>query len=154
MVLQAPLWFGLAAGVLSQVTISVDASQSLGEWTAVNRFFGCDEPNYAYYPKGKALMKEIGALSKNTQTFFRTHNLLTTGNSTYVGVPGLKFGSTNIYTLDDDGKPVYNYTIIDEIFDSFRAECETVSGAVVWSERHGPQPGSVLLPFQSAGRSG
>jgi xylan 1,4-beta-xylosidase len=103
-----------------QVSISVDVSQSLGEWTSINRFFGCDEPNYAYYPKGSALMKEIGALG-NVQTYFRTHNLLTTGNGSTVGVPGLKFGSTNVYTKDAAGNPVYNFTIIDEIFDSYMA---------------------------------
>lgn len=104
----------------SPVSVSVDASFSLGSWTPIHRFYGCDEPNYAYYPHGSALLKELGSLGKD-QTFFRTHNLLTTGQPGLVGVPGLKWGSTNAYTLDDNGNPIYNFTIIDDIFDHYLA---------------------------------
>lgn len=52
----------------SQVSVSVDASFSLGSWTPIHRFYGCDEPNYAYYPHGSALLKELGSLGKD-QTF-------------------------------------------------------------------------------------
>lgn len=102
------------------VTISVDASRTLGPWVPINQYFGCDEPNYAYYPHGQALMKEIGSIGSQ-QTYFRTHNLLTTGDSSreLVGVPGLKFGSTNAYTEDSSGQPVYNFTIVDQIFDAY-----------------------------------
>lgn len=104
------------------VTISVDVSQTLGPWVPINQFFGCDEPNYAYYPHGSALMKEIGSIGSR-QTYFRTHNLLTTGDSSkgLVGVPGLKFGSTNAYTEDSSGQAVYNFTIVDQIFDAYLA---------------------------------
>lgn len=102
------------------VSVSVDVSSSLGPWTPIHRFYGCDEPNYAYYPHGSALLKELGALGKD-QTYFRTHNLLTTGETGLVGVPGLKWGSTNAYTLDKDGKPIYNFTIVDDIFDHYLA---------------------------------
>ncbi|KAG6354660.1 hypothetical protein INS49_004678 [Diaporthe citri] len=104
------------------VNISVDVSKTLGLWTSINRFFGCDEPNFAYYPHGSALIKELGALGQR-QTYFRTHNLLTTGDSSkdLVGVPGLKWGSTNAYTENIDGSPIYNFTIIDRIFDAYLA---------------------------------
>lgn len=104
------------------VEISVDVSQTLGSWVPINQFFGCDEPNYAYYPRGQALMSELGSIGSH-QTYFRTHNLLTTGDSTkgLVGVPGLKFGSTNAYTEDSAGQPIYNFTIVDRIFDAYLA---------------------------------
>jgi len=41
--------------------------------------------------------------------------LLTTGD----GTPALKWGSTNAYTEDAKGKPVYDWTIIDRIFDTY-----------------------------------
>ena len=106
---------------MSQASITVDASCSLGPLPYFSTFFGCDEPNYATYPQGSALMKEIGALG-NGHTYFRTHNLLTTGDESQglVGVPGLKFGSTNAYSEDADGNPTYNWTIVDGIFDSYR----------------------------------
>ncbi len=42
---------------------------------------------------------------------------LTTGD----GSSSLKWGSTNVYTEDAQGKAVYNWTILDRIFDSFRS---------------------------------
>jgi xylan 1,4-beta-xylosidase len=45
----------------------------------------------------------------------RTHNLLTSGD----GTPALKWGSTNAYNEDEAGNPVYDWTIIDRIFDAY-----------------------------------
>jgi len=49
------------------------------------------------------------------QVYFRAHNMLTTGD----GTPGLKWGSTNAYTEDSTGNPVYDWTITDRIFDTY-----------------------------------
>ena len=95
------------------VTISVDAGRRVGEMRPIWRYFGADEPNYAYMKDGRKLMKALGELGPQTE-FFRTHNLLTTGD----GTPALKWGSTNAYTEDADGKPVYDWTIVDRILDS------------------------------------
>ena len=53
------------------------------------RFFGADEPNYATMKDGRKLIGELGAL-RPKQVYFRTHNLLNTGD----GTPALKWGST------------------------------------------------------------
>ena len=50
------------------------------------------------------------------EVYFRTHNLLTSGD----GTPALKWGSTGAYTEDQQGNPVYNWTILDRIFDTYR----------------------------------
>ena len=97
-----------------QVSIDVDAGQSLGPLRPVWRFFGADEPNYAYLPDGERLIGELGAL-KPGEVYFRAHNLLTTGD----GTPGLKWGSTNAYREDQSGKPIYDWTILDRIFDTY-----------------------------------
>ena len=55
-----------------------------------------------------------GALGR-PQVYFRAHNLLTTGD----GTPALKWGSTNAYTEDAQGKAVYDWTILDGIFDTY-----------------------------------
>src|ERR1043166_5163602 len=104
-----------AESIAFPVKITVDASQTRGELRPIWRFFGCDEPNYAYMPNGRKLLGELGRLGKQ-QVYFRTHNLLTTGD----GTPALKWGSTNAYTEDSNGKPVYDWTILDRIFDSYR----------------------------------
>ena len=48
--------------------------------------------------------------------FMRVHNLLTSGD----GKHALKWGSTNVYTEDAAGNPVYDWTILDRIVDSLQ----------------------------------
>ncbi len=98
------------------VTIRVDAARSLGPMKPIWRFFGADEPNYAYMKDGRRLISELGELRPN-QVYFRAHNLLTSGD----GTPALKWGSSNAYTEDANGNPIYNWTILDRIFDAYRA---------------------------------
>ena len=90
-------------------------SESLGPLKPIWRFFGADEPNYATMPNGKKLLGELGELQPDS-VYFRTHNLLTTGD----GTPALKWGSTNAYREDASGKPIYDWTILDRIFDTYR----------------------------------
>jgi xylan 1,4-beta-xylosidase len=98
------------------VTIQVRAGQSAGALRPVWNYFGYDEPNYTYAPNGKKLLGELAALSP-VPVYVRIHNLLTTGD----GSASLKWGSTNAYTEDKDGTPVYSWTILDHIFDTLHA---------------------------------
>ena len=98
------------------VTITIDAGQSLGPLQPIWRYFGADEPNYAYLKDGQKLLGQLGEL-RPKGVYFRTHNLLTTGD----GTPALKWGSTNAYTEDAAGRPVYDWTIVDRIFDTYLA---------------------------------
>lgn len=95
------------------VTIRIDAAKSKGPMKPVWNWFGYDEPNYTYMKDGRKLLSEIAALSP-TPAFVRVHNLLTTGD----GTAALKWGSTNAYTEDATGKPRYDWTIVDRIFDT------------------------------------
>lgn len=113
------LLLSTSVSALRHVSITVNASAPISPLPTFSRFFGCDEPNYATLPRGEALLHELGSLSPQGQTYLRTHNLLTTGNSSLIGVPGLKFGSTNAYTISPTGEPIYNFTIIDQIFDAY-----------------------------------
>jgi hypothetical protein len=88
------------------VAIRVDADVSLGELKPIWRFFGADEPNYATMKNGKKLLAELGQLAPQ-QVYFRTHNLLCSGD----GTPAFKWGSTGVYRQDTDGKPIYDWTI-------------------------------------------
>lgn len=96
------------------VAIRVDAAKSIGELKPIWRMFGADEPNYATMKDGKKLIAELGAL-KPGDIYFRAHNLLCTGD----GTPALKWGSTGVYREDADGKPIYDWKILDEIFDTY-----------------------------------
>ena len=96
------------------VSICVDAYKKLGSLRQIYRFFGADEPNYAYMKDGEKLLRKLGELGRE-QVYFRAHSLLVTGD----GTPALKWGSTNAYTEDEKGNPVYDWTIIDRIFDTY-----------------------------------
>jgi xylan 1,4-beta-xylosidase len=96
------------------ISIHVDGSTRLGAMTTMWAFFGHDEPNYTYMKDGRKLLSELAALSP-APVFVRTHNLLTTGD----GTPALKWGSTNAYTEDENGRPKFDWTIVDRIFDTY-----------------------------------
>ena len=99
-----------------EVTIRVDAGREISVLRPVWRFFGADEPNYAYMKDGRRLLAELGELRPH-DVYFRAHNLLTSGD----GTPALKWGSTNAFTEDANGRPVYDWTIVDRIFDTYLA---------------------------------
>src|SRR5688500_17143766 len=84
------------------VEVTVDAGSDEGPVTASWRLSGADEPNYATMKDGRATLATLGALDPG-HVYFRAHNLLTSGD----GTPALKWGSTNAYTEDADGKPIY-----------------------------------------------
>jgi len=94
--------------------IRVDLQKELGPLKPIWAQFGYDEPNYTYMKDGKKLLTEIAALSP-VPVYVRCHNLLTTGD----GTAALKWGSTNAYTEDAKGNPVYNWHIVDSIFDTY-----------------------------------
>ena len=104
-----------ACGLSAQpVAIHVDAGSKLGHLTPIWSFFGYDEPNYTYMKDGRKLLSELAALSA-VPVYVRTHSLLVTGD----GEAALKWGSTNAYTEDASGKPHYDWTLVDRIFDTY-----------------------------------
>jgi xylan 1,4-beta-xylosidase len=64
---------------------------------------------------GGQLLGELHDLSP-APVYVRTHHLLTSGD----GVPELKWSSSNVFSVDKDGKPVYDFTITDQTFDAFQ----------------------------------
>jgi len=98
------------------VSIRVDATQALGEMTPFWAYFGYDEPNYTTRPDGQKLLTELQQLSP-VPVYVRAHNLLTSKGSS----PGsdLKWGFTDAYREDKKGRPVYNWTVVDSIVDTY-----------------------------------
>jgi xylan 1,4-beta-xylosidase len=98
------------------VTMSVDFSKPAGALKPIWRWNGYDEPNYTYMPNGKKLVKDFSDAGKaQGPAYFRAHYLLCTGD----GTPRPKWGSTNAYTEDANGNPIYDWTIVDKIFDTY-----------------------------------
>jgi xylan 1,4-beta-xylosidase len=111
--LAASTQFCLAASPVA-VKLAIDASKTQGPMTPIWAWFGYDEPNYTTAPNGKKLLSDIAALSP-VPVYVRAHNLMSSGDGSYA----LKWGSTGMYSEDQDGKPIYNWTIIDQIFDTY-----------------------------------
>lgn len=116
--------FGLSVAAIAAdiappfpVEIRVDAAHPGERLEPIWRFFGADEPNYATQPDGRKLLGQLGQLDPQTPTFFRAHSLLSSGD----GTPALKWGSTGVYGEDGRGRPIYDWTILDRIFDTYRA---------------------------------
>lgn len=94
--------------------IEVSASTEVGVMPNSWAYFGYDEANYTYTSNGKQLISELVAASHDP-VHIRTHFLLVSGD----GGPALKFGSTNAYAETASGEPVYNWTVVDKILDTY-----------------------------------
>ncbi len=111
------VWVGtLEAWAQQSVAIKVDVSKRQGPFQPVWAWVGHDEPNYTYSEEGRSLLTKLSQLS-SYPVHDRVHNLLTSGD----GKAALKWGSTNAFTRDSSGKHVYDWTIIDSIFDAYKA---------------------------------
>lgn len=104
----------LAQETTAPIRIAVKADHPQAAWQPIWNYFGYDEPNYTYAPNGQKLLRELATMSP-VPIYIRTHNLFTTGD----GSSSLKWGSTNVYTEDANGQPVYNWRLVDQIFDTY-----------------------------------
>jgi xylan 1,4-beta-xylosidase len=98
------------------VNVNVDLSQKVGAFSPIYSWFGYDESNYTTAKNGQALLRELHDLSP-VPVYIRAHFLLASGD----GKPDLKWSSSNVYTEDAQGHPVYSWTILDQIFDAYAA---------------------------------
>lgn len=100
--------------VKGKAKVTVDASRWEGSLPHNWTYIGYDEINYTHTPEGEDVFKKFMDFAENPY-YIRAHHLLCTGNchGTY------KWGSTNVYTEDESGKPIYNWQIIDRIFDAY-----------------------------------
>jgi xylan 1,4-beta-xylosidase len=97
------------------VIINVDLAKPVGPYKPIYAWFGYDESNYTTAPHGRELLGELHDLSP-APIYIRAHHLFTTGD----GTADLKWSSTNVYTEDATGKPIYDFKILDGIFDAYQ----------------------------------
>ncbi|MES2827002.1 MAG: beta-xylosidase [Bacteroidota bacterium] len=105
---------GFSQSPSTDAQIEIHLAKKKAPMKPVWAWFGYDEPNYTYMKDGKKLLTELAAISK-IPVYVRTHSLLVTGD----GQAALKWGSTDAYKEDANGNPIYNWKIIDSIFDTF-----------------------------------
>ena len=105
----------LACGVAlagPPVPVTVHADRVTGDIRPIWNYFGYDEAGTTLTPEGRDLLGKLNALS-DEPVRIRVHHLLTSGDGTLA----LKWSSTNVYTEDATGKPVYDWTRLDAIMD-------------------------------------
>lgn len=95
------------------VTINVDAETTVSDLHPIWNYFGYDEALTTLTPEGNHLLNELKKMSSSEPIRIRVHHLLTSGDGTLA----LKWSSTNLYTEDENGNPVYDWTIMDKIMD-------------------------------------
>ncbi|HEY3235631.1 MAG TPA: hypothetical protein VGJ84_13020, partial [Polyangiaceae bacterium] len=106
------------------VNVSVDGASSGTPLRPVWPFFGFDEINYTTSPEGERLLSAL-ASANHAPVHVRNHFLFNTGD----GTPSLKWGSTNVYTEDSEGNPIYSWALSDGIMDAI-----TTAGALPFVE--------------------
>ncbi len=127
--------------------ITVDASERMGRLRPIWRSFGYDEINWTYTPRGKRLFQTIGELSKEGTYFVRNHHALSSGN----GLSTPTKGSCNVYSEDTDGKPIYNFSLLDQVYETFlQNNCKPIIelGFMPDALSRGPKP---RLTYQHEG---
>ena len=98
------------------VNITVDATAAGTALERVWPFHGYDEINYTTTPEGSALLGAIAA-AHTAPVHVRSHFLFNSGD----GTPAMKWGSTNVYSEDAGGNPIYDWTLTDGIMDTLTA---------------------------------
>jgi len=114
--LAAMLACGTALAQERPVSLTVDLGHKTGFYKPIYAWFGYDEANFTTGRDGKKLLRELRDLSP-VPVYIRAHHLLTSGD----GTPELKWSSTNVYREDASGKPIYDFAILDGIFDEYKA---------------------------------
>ncbi len=104
-----------AALAQEPVGITVDLAKKVGKYEPIYRWFGADEANYMTAANGRKLLGELHAMSPEP-VYIRVHHLLTSGD----GTPELKWSSTGVYSEDAEGRSVYDWRILDGIFDAYK----------------------------------
>ena len=95
------------------VLVNVDATKPGEPLQHVWQFYGYDECNYTTTPNCIDLMKTVSQINFEP-VYLRQHFLLNSGN----GKAALKWGSTNVYTENTQGQPIYYWPIMDGILDA------------------------------------
>ncbi|HWA77046.1 MAG TPA: hypothetical protein VG937_32145 [Polyangiaceae bacterium] len=101
---------------LATADVSVDAAAQGTPLARIWPYYGYDEVNYTTLPEGKALLERLAA-AHSAPVHVRTHFLFNNGD----GEPAMKWGSTNVYSEDSNGNPVYSWALTDGILDALTA---------------------------------
>ena len=96
-----------------RATVRVNCREWQGELKRIWGSIGYDEINWTYALRGKALYRTLREIAE-IPYHVRNHNTLTSGN----GLSEPARGSTNVYHEMPDGSVRYDWTIVDQLYDT------------------------------------
>jgi xylan 1,4-beta-xylosidase len=102
-------------GNVEPAIVQVDFAAPVGALDRIWTSIGFDEINWSYTPQGKDLLAMLSQEVAEQPYYVRNHNAFTSGN-------GLSYpagGSTNVYREDAEGNPIYNWEILDQVYDAY-----------------------------------
>ena len=99
---------------MKEVTIKVEVDRKKGPMRRIWRSIGYDEINWTYTQTGKHIYRQFKNLCDGPY-WVRNHNAFTSGN--LISEPA--WGSTNCYTEDANGNPIYDFSVNDRVYDTF-----------------------------------
>jgi xylan 1,4-beta-xylosidase len=94
------------------VSIEVDGTAEGAPLEPIWAYFGYDEVDATTTEEGQELLRTL-ALANEAKVRVRTHFLFNSGDAAR-----LKWGATNLYTEDNNGAPIYDFSRIDAIMDA------------------------------------
>ena len=100
--------------IKSQVKIKVNSAVTTGSvepvWNGIGGSLGL-----ALTPQGDRLLKRIDEASSHP--FYRRCWGVTESGTAVPFTAEVDYGSTNVYQVDENGQPFYDFTLFDQIFD-------------------------------------
>ncbi len=100
-------------GRVAEATVRVDAGAVLGPLRRIWTSFGFDEINWTSTPMGKRHLRTIRAFAGEPY-YVRSHYIFNSG----IGWSLPHWGAGNVYHEDADGRPFYDFTIADQVYDA------------------------------------
>jgi xylan 1,4-beta-xylosidase len=100
-------------GHIAEATVRVDCAISQGPIRRIWTSFGYDEINWTCTPAGKRALKVIGQFAEQPY-YVRSHYIFNSG----IGWSLPHWGAGNVYHEDAAGRPFYDFTIADQVYDA------------------------------------
>ena len=98
---------------IAEATVRVDCATRQGPIRRIWTSFGYDETNWTCTPAGKRALKVIGQFAEQPY-YVRSHYIFTSG----IGWSLPHWGAGNVYHEDAAGRPFYDFTIADQVYDA------------------------------------
>ena len=98
---------------IAEATVRVDCGAPQGPIRRIWTSFGFDEINWTSMPAGKRHLRTIGAFAEQPY-YVRSHYIFNSG----IGWSLPHWGAGNVYHEDAAGRPVYDFSIADQVYDA------------------------------------